>query len=104
MTAIQQSRILIIATDGFEQSELEVPRDQLRAAGAKVDVATLDGKEIKGWKDQNWGGPASADLKIAEAQCADYNALVIPGGMMNPDMLRTDEAAVKLVKDFIASG
>lgn len=104
MTAIGQAKILIIATNGFEQAELEVPRDRLRAAGAKVDVATPDGKEIKGWDRTDWGRPAEADLKIDDAKCDDYNALVIPGGVINPDKLRIDADAMKLVKAFLDSG
>ncbi len=104
MPAIAQSRILIIATNGFEQSELEVPRDRLRDAGARVDVATPDGEGIKGWDKQDWGRPAEADLAIPDASCADYDALVIPGGVINPDKLRTDEKAVALVKEFLSSG
>lgn len=104
MTSIKQSRILIIATDGFEQSELEVPRDKLRAAGAQVAIASLDGKEIKGWDQRDWGRPAQVDMKIADANCADYDALVIPGGVMNPDKLRVDVPTLKLVKEFLASG
>lgn len=104
MPQIDQARILIIATNGFEQSELEVPRDGLRKAGAKVDVATLDGKEIRGWEKGDWGRTAPADLKIADAKMDDYNALVIPGGVMNPDKLRVDDDTMKLVKNFLASG
>jgi protease I len=104
MTSIDKSRILIIATNGFEQSELEVPRDQLRAKGAKVDVATLDGKQIMGWKHADWGRPAQADLKIADAKMDDYTALIIPGGVMNPDKLRVDADAMKIVKAFLAAG
>ena len=58
MTAIAQAKILIIATNGFEQSELEVPRDKLKAAGAQVTIASPDGKEIKGWEKGDWGRPA----------------------------------------------
>ena len=104
MTSIDKSRILIIATNGFEQSELEVPRDQLRAKGATVDVATLDGKQIMGWKHTDWGRPAEADLKIADAKMEDYTALVIPGGVMNPDKLRVDADAMTIVKAFLAAG
>lgn len=104
MSDIKQAKILIIATNGFEQSELEVPRDKLKAAGAQVTVASLDGKAIKGWDRTDWGRPAEAGIRIADASCADYDALVIPGGVINPDKLRTDEATVKLVKDFLASG
>ena len=80
MPNISNSKILIIATDGFEQSELEFPRDQLRAKGADVHVATLDGKAIKGWEGSDWGREAEADLKIADADPTQYDALVIPGG------------------------
>jgi len=104
MPEINQSRILIIATHGFEQDELEVPRDKLRKAGAKVDVATPDGREIRGWKGKDWGNTAPADLKIADAKVEDYNALVIPGGVMNPDKLRIDEDAMKIVRGFLSSG
>jgi protease I len=104
MTKIAQARILIIATNGFEQAELEVPRDILREAGAKVDVASPDGQEILGWDEKDWGRKADVDLKIADADPDDYQALVIPGGVLNPDKLRIDEDAMKLVKAFLASG
>jgi len=104
MTAIQDAKILIIATNGFEQSELEVPRDELRAAGATVTIASLDGKEIKGWDKSDWGRPAKVDIKIADAKEGDYHALVIPDGVMNPDKLRVDDGTMKLVKAFLASG
>jgi protease I len=104
MPDIKQSRILIIATNGFEQSELEVPRDKLRAEGARVDVASPDGKDIRGWKEKDWGNTAKVELKIADAKVDDYDALVIPGGVMNPDKLRVDEDAMKFVRSFLASG
>ena len=104
MTDIAQACILLNATSGFEQSELEVPRDKLRAAGAKLQIASLDGKPIRGWNHADWGRSAEVDLKIADARESDYDALVIPGGVMNPDKLRVDEDTMKLVKAFLASG
>jgi protease I len=104
MPDIAAAKILIIATNGFEQSELEVPRDNLRGAGAKVDVATPDGKDIRGWEHTDWGRPAKADKKISDVKCADYDALVIPGGVMNPDKLRVDEDAMRVVREFLSSG
>jgi protease I len=104
MTDIRKSRILIIATHGFEQAELEFPRDRLREAGARVDVASLDGKEIRGWNEKDWGRNADANLRVADAKASDYDALVIPGGVMNPDKLRIDEDTTKLVKTFLDSG
>lgn len=104
MTDTATSNILIIATNGFEQSELEVPRDELRAAGARVDVATPDGKAIRGWQKKDWGRMANADLMISEAKCEDYDALVLPGGVINPDALRINVDAMALVHAFLASG
>ena len=104
MTDIKQAKILIIATNGFEQLELEIPRDTLKQAGAKVVIASPDGKEIMGWDRKDWGRPAQVDMKIAAARSSDYDALVIPGGVLNPDKLRIDEDAMKLVKEFLSSG
>lgn len=104
MTDIREARVLIIATDGFEQSELEVPRDELRAKGARVDVATPDGAAIRGWDKKDWGREAPADLTIRAADVGDYDALIIPGGVINPDKLRKDPAAVALVRAFFEQG
>ncbi|PVB63400.1 type 1 glutamine amidotransferase domain-containing protein [Labrenzia sp. 011] len=103
MPKITEAKILIMATHGFEQSELEVPLNGLREKGATVDVATLDGKAIKGWKDNDWGDEFSADLKIADVKVDDYIALVLPGGQMNPDILRTDKETVAKVREFVSA-
>lgn len=97
-------RILIIATDGFEQLELTVPRDELRKAGAKVDVASPGGEPIRGWDKTDWGDTVQVDLDLAQAKAEDYAALVIPGGQINPDKLRIDQDAMKLVRAFLDSG
>ncbi len=104
MTAISSANILIMATNGFEQSELEFPRDQLRVKGASVHVATPDGQAIKGWEGSDWGRDAEADLKINDAKVDDYDAIVLPGGQINPDILRTKPEAVDLVKAFFDAG
>jgi protease I len=105
---IKNAKILILATDGFEQSELEVPRETLREAGALVHVAApksrKDQKGIIGWKDGDWGTAVEVDRELADASESFYDALVLPGGVINPDKLRTDEQAVALIKDFLASG
>lgn len=100
MPAISETRILIMSDNGFEQSELETPLEQLRALGAEVVVATPDGADIKGWQDKDWGGTVPADLSIAEVDAADYDALVLPGGQMNPDLLRVNRAAVDVIRAF----
>ncbi len=104
MTGIKKSRILIIATDGFEQSELLVPRDKLKQAGAEVHVASPTGRAIRGWKGADWGESVDVDLKIAEAKPDQYDALVIPGGQINPDKLRVDTDAMGVVKAFLKDG
>lgn len=98
------AKILIIAANGFEQSELEVPRERLRAAGATVQVASPDGKPVRGWKEKDWGEQVTADLAIRDARTEGYDALVIPGGQINPDLLRVDADAMRLVKSFLQSG
>lgn len=103
MPTMENARILIMSTNGFEQSELEYPLEQLRKAGATVHVATLDGKAIKGWDKKDWGGTVEADLKISDVKVDDYIALVLPGGQINPDLLRVEENAVQLVRNFVTS-
>lgn len=104
MPKIRDARILILATDGFEQQELTVPRDELRKKGARVDVATPTGRSIRGWDNTDWGETAPADLKIADAKPDDFDALVLPGGVISPDKLRIDDDAMRIVKSFLNSG
>ncbi len=100
--------IAVLATDGFEQSELTEPVDKLRAMGAKVDIIgpdnTLDRGSIRGWDSTDWGKSIKLDKQIAQAKADDYDALVLPGGVMNPDKLRTREDATSLVRDFFKAG
>ena len=97
-------RILILATNGFEQSELEVPRDRLKAAGAEVHVVSPDEGEIKGWDEKDWGRPVKVDKSLAAAKADDYDAIVLPGGQINPDLLRVNKDAVALIRSFYDAG
>ena len=97
---LSKRRILIMATDGFEQSELEVPLERLRDAGAEVDIASLQMGEITGWDEDDWGDEIEVDLLSAD----DYDALVLPGGQINPDLLRVDDKAIALIKSFSDAG
>jgi len=101
MPNIENAKILIMSTHGFEQSELEYPLEHLKKAGATVHVATLDGQPIKGWDEKDWGKTVDADLKISDVKVDDYIALVLPGGQINPDLLRVEKDAVQLVRDFV---
>lgn len=94
------TRVLIIATDGFEQSELMEPKRLLEEAGIETAVASLESGEIRGWKDKDWGDSVAVDMTLDAVKVADYDALLLPGGQMNPDILRMDETAIGLVKAF----
>lgn len=100
MTAIADARILIIATDGFEDSELMKPRQSLIDAGAEVTLASLETGEIEG----DNGARIEATQTIADTDEGDYDALLLPGGTKNPDKLRMDEKAIALIKAFVDAG
>ncbi|MBJ3762796.1 type 1 glutamine amidotransferase [Maribius pontilimi] len=104
MPTIDGAKIIILASDGFEQSELTEPKKQLEAAGATVHVATPDGADIKGWDVTDWGDTVKADKAIADVDIDDYHAMVLPGGQINPDVLRVNEDAVGRIKAFGDSG
>ncbi|MFW8595165.1 type 1 glutamine amidotransferase domain-containing protein [Cribrihabitans neustonicus] len=104
MPGMSNANILIMATNGFEQSELFVPLERLKEAGATVHIATPDGGPIKGWDKDNWGKSAKADLKTSDVKVDDYIALVLPGGQINPDILRTDKDAVETIRKFVTGG
>lgn len=93
-------RVAILATDGFEQSELLEPKRALEEAGAETRVVSLEGGAIKGWKHTEWGEEVPVDLEVGAARAGDFDALVLPGGVMNPDTLRRDAGAVQFVRDF----
>jgi protease I len=100
MAKIDGKKILILATNGFEQTELEVPRDRLKAAGATVDVVSPETGEIKGWDQKDWGRPVKVDKSLDDVSADDYDAIVLPGGQINPDLLRVNEKALKLIRAF----
>lgn len=93
-------RVLIVATDGFEQSELEGPKKALEDAGFETVVASLEPGSITGWKDKNWGDAVAVNITIDQAEAAEFDALLLPGGQMNPDILRMEDAVIDLINDF----
>ena len=97
-------RVMILATDGFEQSELEKPKENLEQAGFDTVVVAPHDGQIKGWQHTDWGTPVDVDLTLDEAEEADFDALLLPGGQINPDKLRMEEKAVQLVRDFCDAG
>ncbi|WP_223653316.1 type 1 glutamine amidotransferase domain-containing protein [Hymenobacter psoromatis] len=101
---LKGKRIAILATDGFEQSELLKPQKFLKQEGATVDVVSLKSGSIKGWDQKDWGDKVDVDKTLDDAKASDYDALVLPGGQMNPDVLRTEPKAVNFVRDFVNAG
>jgi protease I len=101
---LNNKRVAILATDGFEQVELLEPRKALEQAGAKTEVVSPKQGEIKGWNHTEWGDKVSVDRSLDDADPNEYDALMLPGGVMNPDHLRMEPKAVQFVKSFIETG
>jgi protease I len=102
--SLSGKKIAILATDGFEQVELTEPKKALEVAGANTQIVSPKSGEIRGWKFKEWGDTVKVDKTLDEAKPSDYDALVLPGGVINPDHLRTEPKAVRFVRDFVYSG
>ena len=101
---LDKVRVAILATDGFEEVELTKPREALDQAGAKTSVVSPNSGQIRGWATKDWGNPVAVDVNLADARAEDFDALLLPGGVMNPDKLRMDDKAVAFVKAFNDAG
>ena len=97
-------RVAILATDGVEEVELTAPRKALDQAGARTLLVSPKRDKIKAWRHDNWGSELVVDVPLREARADDFDALLLPGGVMNPDRLRMDENAVRFVKSFFQVG
>ena len=97
-------RIMILATNGFEQSELMKPKANLEDAGYETVVVSPEDGSIKGWDQKDWGESVNVDLTLDEAEASEFDALLLPGGQINPDILRMEDKAVQLVRDFNEQG
>jgi protease I len=104
MASLKGKTVAFLATDGFEQVELTEPRKALDGAGAKTVVVSPKNGEIKGWETKDWGQSVKVDTALESANPNDYDALVLPGGVINPDHLRMDPTAITFVRQFVASG
>jgi len=100
---LKGKKIAILATDGFEQSELVEPKQNLENAGAKVEVLSIHEGKIKGWNKSDWGSTVKVDRLVNEAKSSEYDALVLPGGVLNSDHLRMSKPAVNFVREFAQS-
>lgn len=103
-TPLAGRRVAILATNGFEHSELEEPRRALEEVGAEVKIVSIESGNIRGWKHGDWGSKVDVDLTVEGTTSEHFDALVLPGGVINPDKLRMDRGAVQFVRGFIESG
>ena len=105
---LEGKRVAILATEGVEEVELTKPKKALEEAGAKVDVIApasgIKSHQIKAWDMTDWGGTIKVDVELSAASSSKYDALHLPGGVINPDSLRIDPKAVEFVKSFIQEG
>jgi protease I len=104
MPEISKAKVVILATHGFEQSELMVPQRKLKEAGAEVVVVSPERGQIRGWKEKDWGESVAVDKALDEVRADDYDAIVLPGGQINPDLLRVNDKALQLIRSFLDSG
>lgn len=100
MKDLKNKIIAILVTNGFEESEFTAPKEALENAGATTHVVSLEKGKIKSWTDGNWGSEFDVDKAVDEVSVSDYDALILPGGVINPDLLRRNSKAVDFVRGF----
>jgi protease I len=101
---LRNKRVAALVDNGFEQVELLEPRKALQDAGATVHVVSPQSSKVKGWNFTDWGEEVNVDRRLDDAKPEDYDALLLPGGVMNPDHLRINRKAIQFVKAFVDSG
>jgi len=99
-------RVAILVANGFEQVELTGPKEALEAAGATTEIVSPAEKKVRGWEHEKegWGSKFKVDVPLAEANARNYDALLLPGGVMNPDLLRLEAQAIEFIRQFVNSG
>lgn len=103
MKNLQGLKVAILIADGFEQVEMVEPRKALDKAGASTRIVSPKAGKVRGWNFTEWGERFPVDVTLEHAQAADFDALLLPGGVMNPDKLRMMQPAVEFVKSFFAA-
>lgn len=101
---LTHKKVAILVANGFEQAELTQPLEALRAAGVQVDIVSPESKQVQGWHHYDKADYFAVDVPLEQAKADDYDALVLPGGTVNPDQLRVNAAAIAFIKDFFAAG
>jgi len=101
---LKNKKVAIVVENGFEQVEMTEPRKALEQAGAKTEIVSPVQGKVKGWKFTEWGDEFPVDRPIAQARAEDYDGLLLPGGVMNPDKLRRNEKVLNFVRAFFDAG
>jgi protease I len=104
MQSLNGKKVAILVEDGFEQIELTSPKEALEKAGAKTHIISPKRDKVKGWEHTQWGQEFPVDVSLDKANANEYDALLLPGGVMNPDKLRTSKQAVQFVRSFFDQG
>src|SRR5438132_5705042 len=103
-TDLNGKKVAILVTDGFEQVELTEPKAALEAAGAITSIVSPKSDEVKGWQHTEWGDKFPVDVALDDAEPKDFDALLLPGGVINPDKLRLEPKAIEFIKAFVQAG
>ncbi len=103
-TNLNGKRVAILVTEGFEQPELTGPKEALEKAGARTEIISPMADKVRAWKHTDWGDTFKVDVPLDQARPENYDALLLPGGVMNPDKLRQDKKAVEFVRHFFQTG
>lgn len=101
MDNVKGLKVAILVADGFEQSELAEPRKALNEAGAQTYLISPVRGKVRGWKDKNWGDEFPVDRELSQVNPEDFDALLLPGGLANPDTLRMNEQAIAFIRHFV---
>lgn len=104
MNELQGKKVAILVADGFEQSEMTEPKKALEEAGAVAHIVSPQQNQVKGWQHKEWGDSFAVDVMLDGANADDYDALMLPGGQMNPDNLRLQPKAAEFAKAFFDAG
>lgn len=104
MKSLSGKRVAILTENGFEEEELTSPKNALEEAGAKVDIVSPQKEKVKAWQHDHWGSTLPVDVQVDKAKAEDYDALLIPGGVINPDQMRTNKHCVEFAQQFLEAG
>lgn len=104
MATVSEKKVAILTENGFEEAELTSPKKAMENAGIKVDIVSPQKEKVKAWNHDHWSIELPVDVNLSDASIDDYDALMIPGGVLNPDKMRVNKDCVKFAKDFLASG